>query len=341
MFRRPVPRPACRDFYGLALNRLNANGLVAQWWPLPTQNDEDSRQLVRSFIDLCPYASLWTTELHEMLLIGSAQPIELDEQRLASRFKDPGVTRALGEVGVDSPAALLATWIADRDSLVRYAANVRPVTDDHPSIEYATWVRRGEFARVLPAVLALQTEPPLVGAAAGFADDVAAHHRTLMHFYSAAQAALDGDRISWSRDLAAALRAEPGNPYFRWIAGDSRTGGHRFQIALEQRGERFLGDPLRMFRCERRHAVEREVHLHRDGLLAPQRAVVVEDRDPFRGRARSRGCLYKSKGQGAGPAGRKVPAKSAKTREESRVRCGRRRRDVRRSQPAVSGGRGS
>jgi spermidine synthase len=75
----PPPPPAAgvvnlyaRDFYALARRRLNPDGLLAQWLPLSTQNDEDTRSLVRSFLDVFPHATLWTTELHEMLLIGSA-----------------------------------------------------------------------------------------------------------------------------------------------------------------------------------------------------------------------------------------------------------------------------
>ncbi|MNF78577.1 Spermidine synthase [compost metagenome] len=49
-----------RDFYRLAASRLQGRGLLAQWLPLPTQNDEESRSLVRSFIDVFPHASLWT-----------------------------------------------------------------------------------------------------------------------------------------------------------------------------------------------------------------------------------------------------------------------------------------
>ena len=63
-----------RDFYELAASRLQPDGLMAQWWPLPAQNDEDSRSLVRSFLDVFPHASAWTTELHEVLLVGSLQP---------------------------------------------------------------------------------------------------------------------------------------------------------------------------------------------------------------------------------------------------------------------------
>lgn len=62
------------DFYRLARQRLAPNGLVAQWLPISTQNDEDTRALVRSFLDSFPHASLWSTELHEMLLVGSVEP---------------------------------------------------------------------------------------------------------------------------------------------------------------------------------------------------------------------------------------------------------------------------
>ena len=34
-----------RDFYQLAASRLEEGGVVAQWLPLPTQNDEESRSL--------------------------------------------------------------------------------------------------------------------------------------------------------------------------------------------------------------------------------------------------------------------------------------------------------
>jgi spermidine synthase len=96
------------DFYRLASRRLNPHGLLAQWLPLPTQTDADTRSLVRSFIDAFPHVTLWTTELHEMLLVGSQSSIELDAARIAARFNQDQVTTALRDVGVNSPQALLA-----------------------------------------------------------------------------------------------------------------------------------------------------------------------------------------------------------------------------------------
>lgn len=208
-----------RDFYQLAASRLQPAGLLAQWLPLPTQNDEDTRALVRSFIDVFPHASLWTTEFHEMLLIGSLQPLQLDVPRIIQRFSLPSVASTLAEVGIDSPQALLATWITDRAGLARYAGNAAVVTDDQPRIEYAPWVRPREITRVLPALLALRQAPPLQGAAPGFAGAVNDQWLTLQRFYSLSLHAYNGNRQAWAREAGALVRSDGANPYFRWFLG--------------------------------------------------------------------------------------------------------------------------
>ncbi len=208
-----------RDFYQLAARRLQENGVVAQWLPLPMQNDEDSRSLVRSFIDVFPYASLWTTEFHEMLLVGSLQPLQLDVPRIRQRFEQPEIAAALSAVGIDSAQALLATWITDREGLVRYAGDASPVTDDQPRIEYAPWVRSREITRVLPTLLALRTPPPLEGAEASFRGAVDDQWQSLRRFYGLSLHAYRGERDAWARDVRQIAREEGGNPYYRWFLG--------------------------------------------------------------------------------------------------------------------------
>jgi len=209
-----------RDFYQLAARRLNKQGLVAQWLPLPTQNIDDSRSLVRSFLDVYPYASLWTSEFHEMLLVGSMEPIELDAAKISERFQQDSVRSTLQDVGIGSAAALLATWVTDRAGLERFAANAQPVTDDQPRIEYAPWVRAKEITRVLPALLDLRIAPPLLNADQGFTERMNTHQQRLMQFYRASLHAYDGDRDAWSRDIREVMRGDGGNPYFRWFVGD-------------------------------------------------------------------------------------------------------------------------
>ncbi|HWD31536.1 MAG TPA: fused MFS/spermidine synthase [Pseudomonas sp.] len=208
-----------RDFYQLASSRLNHQGLVAQWLPLPTQNDEDSRALVRSFLDVFPHASLWTTEFHEMLLIGSQQPVELDLARIRQRLQQPEVESSLAQVGIDSAASLLATWVTDRDGLQRYAANSAAVTDDQPRIEYAPWVRSDEITRVLPTLLALSSPPPLSDADTLFGMQLSDQRQRLHRFYQVGLTAYRGQREAWARQVREVAREDGQNPYFRWFLG--------------------------------------------------------------------------------------------------------------------------
>ena len=206
-----------RDFYELCRSRLQPGGLMAQWWPLPAQNDEDSRSLVRSFLDVFPHATAWSTELHEVLLVGSASPIELDGERVAARYAQPAVRAALAEVGIESPEALLATWVTDRAGLERFAGDAAPVTDDRPLIEHAAWVRRGELQRVLPRLLALATDVPL-RPGDPLRPAVEAERRELLAFYRYSLHAMAGERDEAGAALREALARDPRNPYYLWVA---------------------------------------------------------------------------------------------------------------------------
>lgn len=208
-----------RDFYTLAGKRLAQNGLFAQWLPLATQNNEDTRSLVRSFLDVFPYASLWTTEMHEMLLVGSYAPIQLDAKEITTRLANTGVTTTLSTVGVSSPEALLATYVTGRDGLMRYAANAAAVTDDRPHIEYASWVHPREITRTLPELQKLQEEPPLTNADDALRGAIAQQRGTLWDFYAAGLAAYNGDRELWRQSMEQVMSRDAHNPYYLWISG--------------------------------------------------------------------------------------------------------------------------
>lgn len=209
------------DFYRLAAARLQPGGLVAQWLPLATQNEDDTRSLIRSFVQVFPYATLWTTELHETMLIGSMQPIELNVPRIRERFANPSVSESLKEIGVTSPAALLATYVTDRAGLEYYAADAPPVTDDRPRIEYASWLRRGAFSQALAPIMELASQPPLIGADDAFRADLAQQAAILQTFYHACLDAYAGNREGWSRAIAQITQADPDNAYFRWFTGSA------------------------------------------------------------------------------------------------------------------------
>jgi len=207
------------EFYELAKKRLAPKGLFAQWLPIATQNVEETRSLVRSFLEVFPYATLWTTELHEMLLVGSESPIRLDARRMGERFASQTVVASLKAVGVESPAAVLSTWVTGRDGLEEFAGDAKAVTDDRPRIEYGSWVRPNEIMRVLPEMLFLQTEIPIEGADDVLRVDVQRRRQVLMDFYTAGLAAYGGDEQAWRQAIGGVRSAEPGNAYYNWIIG--------------------------------------------------------------------------------------------------------------------------
>lgn len=205
-----------RDFYELCKTKLTPNGMVAQWWPLATQNDADSRSLVRSLLDAFPYVSLWSTELHEMLVIGSMEPLDLKIDQIRDRYYQPSVQAALAAVGIGSPQALLATYVTDRAGLETYVGDAPPVTDDHPLIEYADWVRPGEFERVLPKVMARHSPVPLASGDPWQAD-IKREQLQLWTFYQAALASYRQDRDRSYRLMTRVLQADGENPYYQWF----------------------------------------------------------------------------------------------------------------------------
>jgi spermidine synthase len=207
------------EFYELAKKRLAPRGIFAQWLPIATQNVEETRELVRSFLDAFPYATLWTTELHEMLLVGSDSPIHIDARKVQERFAPETVVASLKGVGIDSPAAVLATWVTGREGLEKFVANAKPVTDDRPRVEYGPWVRPLEITRVLPELLALKTEVPVEGSDDALRAEIRQKRAILMDFYATGLAAYAGDQQGWRQAITRVEAAEPDNAYYKWIIG--------------------------------------------------------------------------------------------------------------------------
>jgi spermidine synthase len=207
------------EFYDLAKSRLASHGLFAQWLPLTTQNDQETRGLVRTFLDVFPYATLWTTELHEMMLVGSDSSISLDARNIEERFAPQSVVASLKAVGIDSPAALLATWVTGREGLEKFAAAAAPVTDNNPRVEYGRWVKPDEVTRVLPATLGLRSDIPLDGTDSTLLSEIQKRQQTLTDFYAAGLAAYEGDHRTWEAAIKRVQADDPENAYYSYVIG--------------------------------------------------------------------------------------------------------------------------
>jgi hypothetical protein len=100
--------------------------------------------LVRAFVDVFPYASVWDcTHPAEWLLVGSRKPLRLDLDVLAARMAEPAIARDLARIdpelgGIRTPADLLSLHLMGREAMVEFAGAVAPVTDDRPVVDFTT-----------------------------------------------------------------------------------------------------------------------------------------------------------------------------------------------------------
>jgi spermidine synthase len=133
-----------KDFYELCSRRLTDNGIMAVWlatWELETS---ELRMLVKAFIDVFPYASVWDcAHPYEWLLIGSKKIPAIDLDALSARMAVPAISRDLAQIeaeygGIRTPADLLSLHLRGRAALIDFAGAVPPVTDDKTVVDFTT-----------------------------------------------------------------------------------------------------------------------------------------------------------------------------------------------------------
>jgi spermidine synthase len=119
------------EYYRLAKDALADDGVMVQW--LEQLSQRQYTLLLRSFLEVFPYVSLWA---NGSLLVGSKQPVLVDQQALERKFADPEIGPALSAIGLNSPDDFLNLYVGDRNEALAYVGRGPVITDDHPYVEY-------------------------------------------------------------------------------------------------------------------------------------------------------------------------------------------------------------
>ena len=78
-----------REYFRSIADRLAPGGVAAQWLPLYELTVEDVQTVLRTFASAFPHSMLWLT-YYDAILVGSNQPIRIDESALAQRMSESG-----------------------------------------------------------------------------------------------------------------------------------------------------------------------------------------------------------------------------------------------------------
>jgi spermidine synthase len=124
------------DFYELCLRRLKAGGVVAQWLPLHAQSLASARMTARTFLDAFPWVTLWLPSARDAVLVGSREPPRLSLERLRGTFAEPRTRENFERAWLETPEALLGTFLLDRSGVERWAAGAPTITDERPWMEF-------------------------------------------------------------------------------------------------------------------------------------------------------------------------------------------------------------
>lgn len=126
------------EFYRLVYRALKSGGYATQWLPFHQVAEDNSRRLIKAFLDVFPNAVLLNGAYREFILMGQKEGSnQIDwmsaQRRLRSRKL---VMESLSQVNLAEPAEWLGTFVGSSRRLVAALSNVKAMTDDEPVIEY-------------------------------------------------------------------------------------------------------------------------------------------------------------------------------------------------------------
>jgi spermidine synthase len=142
---------------------LNPGGIASQWLPLYQLSLEDVRTVVATWCAAFPGTAAWLTA-YDLALIGWNEP-PAGLAGWLERPLPPRVAAGLAQAGIGDALDLAALQVGDDAALRAFAAGVRPMTEDRPTLEFRApksflagysvealrWAGRPEYVAELPA----------------------------------------------------------------------------------------------------------------------------------------------------------------------------------------------
>ncbi len=135
------------EFFEVCKQRLKSHGIMVQWFHLYEVDDETVRLVVRTFRSVFPHVTLWQSLTTDVLLVGSSEALQVDEEKLARKLSIEKVKADLARIQISDPASLLSLQMISERPLREYASSGPLNTEDKPLLEYrapkAFFVNRG------------------------------------------------------------------------------------------------------------------------------------------------------------------------------------------------------
>lgn len=125
------------DYFKLAREKLNDDGIMGQFLPLYEMSLEDYVIIARSFVEVFPNSALFFTGF-DTVLIGFKGDAKMDAKVLRRNYAYPSVQKSLSDIGFTSPEMILGMFVADLSVNSNFVTSGPVNNDNLPIIEFST-----------------------------------------------------------------------------------------------------------------------------------------------------------------------------------------------------------
>ncbi len=162
------------EFFRDCKTKLRKNGMMVQWFHLYEIDDDILKLVLRTFRSVFPSVTVWQSLRHDIIMIGSAQALNIEQAALQEKFAMPLVKKDLQRINIVDVPSLLSLQVLSPQSVDDYSAYGVFNTENKPYLEY--WAPRAFFMnRGVPEYLQLDERMKFNGDSLLFRKYIRAH----------------------------------------------------------------------------------------------------------------------------------------------------------------------
>lgn len=126
-----------REFFEAARARLTEDGILCQWAHTYDISKEDLRSVVATFASVFPDGTMWLVGDGDLLLVGSASPLDIRLSNVSAGWKLPQVASDLQQVGLRNPFGLFSLYVGGGEELRQFGGQAAPQRDSRMALEFS------------------------------------------------------------------------------------------------------------------------------------------------------------------------------------------------------------
>ncbi|MCX8064651.1 MAG: fused MFS/spermidine synthase [Candidatus Hydrogenedentes bacterium] len=126
------------DFYNFCMNAMNSEGMMSQWVPFHSTDPFIVKSVVATFLRVFPEAKAFFVN-SDLFIVGSKKSLVLDPQGLKEKLRvNKELEQALYEARFRDVEEIFATFVMDREALIKFSKGGRIITDRTPWVEFSS-----------------------------------------------------------------------------------------------------------------------------------------------------------------------------------------------------------